>query len=75
MTFDKIKKMIAEKLNAEESKITMETTFIDDLGADSLDAIELVMDVEDEFGISFTDEETQTLQTVGDLVKLIDSKK
>ena len=67
--------MIAEKLNAEESKITMETTFIDDLGADSLDAIELVMDVEDEFGISFTDEETQTLQTVGDLVKLIDSKK
>lgn len=75
MTFDKIKKMIAEKLNAEESKITMETTFIDDLGADSLDAVELVMDVEDEFGISFTDEETQTLQTVGDLVKLIDSKK
>lgn len=75
MTYEKIKEMIIEKFNVDADKVSMETSFIDDLGADSLDAVELVMDVEDAFGITFDDDETQTLQTVADLVKLIDSKK
>jgi len=75
MIFDKIKKMVAKELNADESKITLETNFVDDLGADSLDAIELIMTVENEFDISISDEEAQTIQTVGDIVKLIESKK
>lgn len=75
MVFEKLKKMIAKELNVQEDKITLDTNFIDDLGADSLDAIELVMGVEDEFGITVTDEEAQTIQTVGDIVKIIESKK
>ncbi len=75
MIFDKIKKMVAKELNADESKVTLETNFVDDLGADSLDAIELIMTVENEFDISISDEEAQTIQTVGDIVKLIESKK
>lgn len=74
MVFEKLKKMIAKELNVQEDKITLDTNFIDDLGADSLDAIELVMGVEDEFGITITDEEAQTIQTVGDIVKIIESK-
>ena len=72
---ERVKKIIVEHLGVEEAKVTETASFIDDLGADSLDAVELVMDVEDAFGITFDDEETQTLQTVADLVKLIDSKK
>ena len=52
----------------------METNFVDDLGADSLDAVELVFKIEDEFGIQVTDEEATTLLTVGDIVKLLESK-
>ncbi len=72
---DKIKKLIEEKLNVSPDKITLETSFVDDLGADSLDAVELVMTVEEEFDITISDEEAQSLQTVGDLVKIIESKK
>ena len=53
----------------------MDTHFVDDLGADSLDAIELVMAIESEFGISVSDEEAQTIQRVSDIVKIIESKK
>lgn len=74
MIFEKIKKMIVKELNADESKITLETSFVDDLGADSLDAVELVMTVENEFNISISDEEAQSIQTVGDIVKIIESK-
>ena len=72
--FEKIKKMVSKELNVEESKVTLETNFVDDLGADSLDAIELIMTVENEFDISISDEEAQTIQTVKDIVALIDSK-
>lgn len=72
--FEKIKKMVSKELNVDESKVTLETNFVDDLGADSLDAIELIMTVENEFDISISDEEAQTIQTVKDIVALIDSK-
>ena len=75
MVFEKLRQMIAKELNVPESKITMDTRFVDDLGADSLDAIELVMAIESEFGISVSDEEAQTIQRVSDIVKIIESKK
>ncbi|MCI6014434.1 MAG: acyl carrier protein [Coprobacillus sp.] len=75
MVFEKLRQMIAKELNVPESKITMDTHFVDDLGADSLDAIELVMAIESEFGISVSDEEAQTIQRVSDIVKIIESKK
>lgn len=75
MVFEKLRQMIAKELNVPESKITMGTHFVDDLGADSLDAIELVMAIESEFGISVSDEEAQTIQRVSDIVKIIESKK
>lgn len=73
--FEKIKKMVSKELNVEESKVTLDTNFVDDLGADSLDAIELIMTVENEFDISISDEEAQTIQTVKDIVALIGSKR
>lgn len=75
MVFEKIKEMIAKELNVPESKINLDTNFVDDLGADSLDAIQLVMAVEEAFDISISDEEAQTIQKVSDIVKLIESKK
>lgn len=75
MVFEKLREMIAKELNVPESKITMDTHFVDDLGADSLDAIELVMAIETEYGITISDEEAQTIQRVSDIVKIIESKK
>ena len=70
--FDKIKKTIAEQLGVDESEITPESHFIDDLGADSLDTVELVMQLEEEYGIEIPDEDAEKLQTVGDVVKYIE---
>ncbi|MDH5716223.1 MAG: acyl carrier protein [Spirochaetia bacterium] len=69
---DKIKKIIAEQLGVDESEITPESHFIDDLGADSLDTVELVMALEEEFGIEVPDEDAEKIQTVGDVAKYID---
>lgn len=74
MTLDKVKKLLAEQLNIDEEKITEESKVIDDLGADSLDVVEMLMTLEDEFNVSVSDEESVSLKTVGDIVKLIDSK-
>lgn len=74
MTFDKLKKLLAEQLNVSEDKVTMESKVIDDLGADSLDVVEMLMTLEDEFNVTVSDEESVNLKTVGDIVKLIDSK-
>jgi acyl carrier protein len=71
--YDKIKEIIIDKLGVEGSKITMEATFIDDLGADSLDTVELIMELEEEFGLEIPDEEAEKLATVGDAVKYIES--
>lgn len=74
MTFDKVKKLLAEQLNIDESKITENSKVIDELGADSLDVVEMLMTLEDEFNVTVSDEESVNLKTVGDIVKLIDSK-
>ena len=74
MSDDKIKAIIMDKLGVEESKITMESNFINDLGADSLDQIELIMQLEEEFDIEISDEEAESLTTIGKSVDYIDSK-
>ena len=70
--FEKVKKIIAEQLGVDESEITDESHFIDDLGADSLDTVELVMALEEEFGIEIPDEDAEKIQTVGDVKKYIE---
>ena len=74
MSFDKVKKLLSEQLNIGDDKITMKSKVIEDLGADSLDVVEMLMVLEDEFNITVTDEESLQLKTVGDIVNLIDSK-
>ena len=70
----KVKKMVAEHLGVEEVKVTEEANFIDDLGADSLDTVELVMAFEEEFGSEISDSEAEKILTVGDAIKFIESK-
>ena len=70
----KVKKMVAEHLGVEETKVTEEANFIDDLGADSLDTVELVMAFEEEFGAEISDSEAEKILTVGDAIKFIESK-
>jgi acyl carrier protein len=72
-TFDKIAEVIADKLGVEPSKITPEAKFVEDLGADSLDTVELVMQLEDEFNLEIPDEEAEKLTTVGSVVEYIES--
>ena len=71
-TFDKVKKIIVEQLGVEESEVTPEASITDDLGADSLDQVELVMAFETEFNIDIPDEEAEKIKTVGDAVAKID---
>jgi acyl carrier protein len=73
-TFDKVQEIAAEHLGADKDAITMEASFISDLGADSLDTVELVMAFEEAFGIEIPDDAAESIQTVGDAVKLIDEK-
>ena len=72
--FDKIKEIIIDKLGVEEGKITMEAKFIDDLGADSLDSVELIMQFEEEFGIEIPDDDAESLLSVGQASDYISSK-
>ena len=65
MEFEKLKKIIADVLNLDENEISMDSTFIDDLGADSLELLELVMAMEAEFGVEIPSEELETMTTVG----------
>lgn len=71
MEFEKLKKIIAEVLNVYEEEITMETTFVDDLGADSLDVFQIIMGLEEEFDIEIPNEEAEKIVTVGDAVEQI----
>jgi len=70
----KVKKMVADHLGVEELKVTDEASFIDDLGADSLDTVELVMAFEEEFGSEISDSEAEKILTVGDAIKFIESR-
>lgn len=71
MEFEKIQKIIAEVLNTDTDEITMETTFVDDLGADSLDIFQIIMGIEEEFDIEIANDAAEKIVTVGDAVKQI----
>lgn len=71
---DKITEIIVEQLGVKPEEVTPEASFVDDLGADSLDTVELVMALEEEFGIEIPDEDAEKIQTVGDAVKYIEEK-
>ena len=70
----KVKKMVVDHLGVDETKVTNESNFIDDLGADSLDTVELVMAFEEEFGSEISDTEAEKILTVGDAIKFIENK-
>lgn len=72
---DKIISLIAEKLNKKKETITLKTRLVEDLGADSLDVVELIMAFEDEFGVNLPDEDVPNLKTVGDIIKYIKNLK
>ena len=71
--FDKVKEIIVEQLDVEEDKVTLEASFRDDLEADSLDVVELVMELEDEFDLEIADEDAENINTVKDVVDYIDN--
>ena len=71
---EKVKKIVADHLGIEVEKVTEESSFIDDLGADSLDTVELVMAFEEEFGSEISDSEAEKILTVGDAIKFIESR-
>jgi len=71
---DEVKKIIEDKLGVNAEQITMEASFIDDLGADSLDQVELVMDFEDKFEVDIPDEDAEKLRTVGEAIKYLDAR-
>lgn len=71
MEFEKLQKIIAEVLNVNEEEITMETTFIDDLGADSLDVFQIIMGIEEEFDIEIPNEAAETIVSVADAVEQV----
>lgn len=70
----KVKEIIVEKLGVDESEVTPEASFTNDLGADSLDTVELIMEFEKEFNVSIPDEQAENIQTVGDAVKYLETE-
>ena len=74
-TFEKVRDIVVEQLGVEADEVTIESTFIDDLGADSLDIVELIMAFEEEFGIEIPDEADEKIKTVQDVVTYIDQNK
>ena len=75
MTFDTIRDIIVEQLNVEESMVTVDTNLMKDLEADSLDAVEIIMAIEEQFDIEIPDDEAEKFQTVGDLVEYVEANK
>lgn len=73
--FEKLKAIVVEQLGVDEESVTMEATFIDDLAADSLDIVELVMNIEEQFDLEIPDEDAEKIVTVGDVVKYIEEHK
>jgi acyl carrier protein len=74
MVFEKVKEMLCEQLDVEEDKVALESSIVDDLGADSLDVVDLVMSLEEEFDLEIPDEDVEGMKTVGDMVKYIEGK-
>jgi acyl carrier protein len=74
-TFEKVKEIVVEQLGVDEAEVAIESTFIDDLGADSLDIVELIMAFEEEFNIEIPDEIAEKIKTVKDAVDYIDKEK
>ena len=74
MCFERIKSIIVEQLSVDETAITMDTSLMKDLEADSLDAVEIMMAIEDEFDIEIPDEDAEKFQSIGDIVKYVDEK-
>jgi len=74
MVFDKIKSIIVEQLGVEEAQVALETHLMKDLEADSLDAVEIIMAIEDEFDLEVPDEAAEKFQSVGDIVKYVEEK-
>lgn len=72
---ERVTKIIVDRLGVEESKVTLEASFKDDLGADSLDVVELVMELEDEFDTEISDDDAEKISTVGDAVNYIQSQQ
>lgn len=75
MCYEKVRQLICEQLGKSEDKVNTETRIVEDLGADSLDVVELLMSLEDEFGLSLPDEVAMQMKTVGDIVSYIDANK
>lgn len=75
MVFERIKEMLADQLDADPEKMTMESDIASDLGADSLDVVELLVSIEDEFNITIEDDEIENIHTIGDIVKFIETTK
>ena len=74
-TFDKVRDIVVDQLGVEADEVNIDSTFIDDLGADSLDLVELIMAFEEEFGIEIPDEAAEKIKTVQDVVSYIDQNK
>ena len=72
--FDKLKELVVDQLGVEEDEVTMEASMQDDLGADSLDLVDLVMSVEEEFGVKVADEDLENIKNVGDIVNYIEDR-
>ena len=72
--FDKLKELVVDQLGVEEDEVTMEASMQDDLGADSLDLVDLVMSVEEEFGVKVADEDLENIKTVGYIVNYIEDR-
>ncbi len=73
MIFEKVCRLVSEQLDIDEDKITMDSSIVDDLGADSLDVVDLLMSLEEEFDLEIPDEEIESIKSIGDLVKYIES--
>lgn len=73
MVFNDVAEILVDQLDVEKDKVTMEASIIDDLGADSLDVVDLIMSLEEEFGIEIPDDQVENMKTVGDIVKYIEA--
>lgn len=73
MVFEKIRTILCEQLDIEEDQVTMDSNIAEDLGADSLDVVDLIMSIEDEFGLEVPDDQVENIKTVGDVVNYIEN--